>query len=145
MNSRPIVVEETMNTNPGIIWKALTDNNEIREWYFKLKSFEPRAGFEFQFEGGNDGRTYIHHCRITEVIPEKKLSYTWKYQGYEGISEVSFELFPEGNKTKIRLTHTGIESFPLIPDFKRENFVEGWNSIIRTSLKNYVERVGVRG
>jgi len=55
---------------------------------------------------------------------------------------VTFELFPEGNRTRLKLTHTGLESFPsdVVPELKRENFVEGWNKIIGTSLKEFVEK-----
>jgi len=53
---------------------------------------------------------------------------------------VTFELFEEGNNTKIKLTHEGLESFGTEnPDFAKENFIAGWEAIIRTSLKNYFE------
>jgi len=56
---------------------------------------------------------------------------------------VTFELFPEGNKTKVKLTHKGLESFPVTAnkDFAKENFMEGWNYIIGTGLKEFVEKV----
>jgi hypothetical protein len=53
---------------------------------------------------------------------------------------VIFELFPEGEKTKLRLTHEGVESFGTDnPDLAKENFMEGWKSIIGTSIKKFVE------
>jgi hypothetical protein len=67
------------------------------------------------------------------------LRYSWRYEGYEGISFVTFELFADGNNTKIRLTHEGLESFPASnPDFAKENFVEGWNYLIGTSLIKFL-------
>ena len=69
----------------------------------------------------------------------KKLAYTWRYEGFEGDSLVTFELFAEGARTRLKLTHAGLESFPKIPDFARKNFMEGWTSIIGTSLKAFVE------
>ena len=55
---------------------------------------------------------------------------------------MTFELFPEGNKTKVKLTHKGLESFPVTAnkDFAKENFIEGWNYIIGTGLKEFVEK-----
>ena len=50
-------------------------------------------GFEFQFVGGKDDKSYLHLCKITKVVPGKKLQYSWGYKGYEGISFVTFELF----------------------------------------------------
>ena len=53
---------------------------------------------------------------------------------------MTFELFEQENKTLLRLTHEGIETFPNeTSDFAKENFVEGWNHIINTSLKEYLE------
>ena len=79
-------------------------------------------------------------CKITKVVPGKKLQYSWRYKGYEGISFVTFELFAEGNKTRLVLTHDGLETFPATnEDFAKENFVEGWNTIIGTLLPKFVE------
>ena len=70
----------------------------------------------------------------------KKLSYTWSYEGIKGLSEVIFELEPEGDKTKLRLTHTGIDSFQIDnPDFLPASFTQGWTHIIGQSLTNYLQ------
>ena len=47
-----------------------------------------------------------------EVIPEKKLKYGWRYNGYAGNSFVTYDLSAEDEKTKLTLTHQGIETFP---------------------------------
>jgi len=111
----------------------------MKQWYFKLPEFKPVVGFEFQFEGGPPEKTYLHFCKITEVVAGKKITYSWRFDGYEGISCVTFELFTEGDKTRLRLTHAGLETFPAINDFARKNFEEGWHYITGTSLKNFVE------
>lgn len=75
-----------------------------------------------------------------EVIKEKKLTFSWRYDGFEGNSFVTFELSAEGEETKLKLTHTGLETFPANnPDFAKESFTEGWNYITGTSLKQFVE------
>jgi len=141
METQPLIVERMLNAPVSRVWQALTDNDKMKEWYFKLANFEARVGFEFEFTGGKDDKQYLHRCRVTAVEPEKKLSYTWQYDKYPGSSEVSFELFPEGDKTLVRITHTGLESFPKDdPNFAITSFTQGWNHILGTSLKNYVER-----
>ena len=83
----------------------------------------------------------MHLCRVTEVVAQKKISYTWKYEGYEGCSHVIFELFPEGAGTRVRLTHEGLETFPESnPDLDSKNFVAGWTDILGNSLKKYLEK-----
>lgn len=146
MKAEPVVKEVILNASVSKVWKAITNKDDMKQWYFDLAEFKPEVGFEFQFEGGKDERCYLHLCRITEVIPEKKISYTWKYDGYPGNSLVTFELFKEGDqpdgkagKTKLRLTHEGLETLGDNPDFAKENFVEGWTHIIEKSLKEFVE------
>lgn len=137
----PIVVEQTFSASAEKIWNAITDKNEMKEWYFDIADFKPQKDFQFQFYGGTEAKQYLHLCKITEVILNKKISYTWKYDGYSGESLVTFELFADSDKTKVRLTHEGLETFPANnPDFAKHNFVEGWNQIIKTSLKDYLEK-----
>lgn len=142
MKNDPIVVEQTFNTGIEKVWQALTDKDEMRKWYFDLSEFKPEAGFEFQFAGqGHKGEKYIHLCKITQVIPQKKLQYSWKYENYDGNSLVTFELFEEGERTRLRLTHEGLETFPQSPDFARESFNAGWTELITKSLPEYLKTV----
>ncbi len=142
MNNEPFVIERTYNAPAEKVWKAITDKNEMKHWYFDLAEFKAEVGFEFQFTGGpSPERQYLHLCKITEVIPGKKLIHSWRYDGYEGNSFVTFELFAEGSKTRLKLTHAGLETFPKEnPDLAKHNFVEGWTDIIGRSLKEYVEK-----
>lgn len=133
-------IEKLYNTSVSKVWNALTQLNEIRQWFSNLSNFKAQIGFEFSFlEGRDQDHLYNHLCKVTEVIPFKKLAYSWQYEGYDGYSEVIFELTDMGNKTKLTLTHTGLDTFPQIDDFKAENFAEGWTSITDSTLKNYVE------
>jgi uncharacterized protein YndB with AHSA1/START domain len=138
----PLVVERSFDAPVALVWKALTEPDSIRQWSFDMKGFAPKVGTEFEFTGGDPkGVKYLHHCRVTEVIPEKKLAYTWRYEGHPGDSLVSFELFPEGGKTRLKLTHEGLETFPKLPAFERKNFMAGWTEIVGTNLKNFVEGI----
>lgn len=142
MNSNePFVIERTYNAPVKKLWKAITDKNEMKKWYFDLKEFKPEVGFEFEFNGGPPEKIYRHLCKVTEVNPAKKITYSWRYDGYEGNSFVTWELFEEGNKTKLRLTHAGLETFPASnPDLAKENFAAGWTDIIGRSLKEYFDK-----
>jgi len=135
-----VIVERTLNAPVTRVWKALTDVDQMREWYFDLKEFKPQVGFEFEFSVEHEGTTYHHLCRVTEVIPEKKIAYTWRYKSEPGDSLVTIELFAEGDNTRLKLTHTGIESFPRTPAYARKNFEQGWTAIIGTELKQFVEQ-----
>lgn len=136
----PLVVERTFDAPVALVWKALTEPDSIRQWSFDMKGFAPKVGAEFEFTGGDPkGVKYLHRGKVMEVKPEKKLAYSWRYEGHPGDSLVSFELFPEGRKTRLKLTHEGLETFPKLPAFERKNFMAGWTEIVGTSLKNFVE------
>jgi uncharacterized protein YndB with AHSA1/START domain len=140
MNTQPFVIERTLDAPVGKVWKAITDPAEMKKWYFDLPGFTATPGYEFTFNGGPDPEhQYIHLCRVTIAEPLKKLAHTWKYKGYPGNSEVTFELFEEGEKTRLKLTHAGLETLPADnPDLARENFEAGWSDIIGTSLPAYL-------
>ncbi|MGZ3754626.1 MAG: SRPBCC family protein [Mucilaginibacter sp.] len=139
MKNEPFVIERTYKAPINTVWEAITDKDKMKEWYFALQEFKPEVGFEFTFTGGTEENQYLHLCKITEVIPGKKLSHTWKYDGYTGESLVTFELFDKGEETTLRLTHAGLETFPPIKDFAKTNFEQGWTYIIGKSLLEYLE------
>lgn len=138
----PVIVERTFNAPVATVWKALTHTEDIQHWFFEIKELKPEVGFTFEFLAGKGDVKYCHQCRVMEVIPEKKLAYTWRYEGQPGDSLVTIELFAEGDKTRLRLTHEGLETF--LPEtnsrLERGNFLNGWTHIIGTSLANYLEK-----
>lgn len=140
MNNELIIIEQSFDAPSEKVWKALTDNSQMKEWYFDIDAFKPEAGFQFHFTAGDDKKKYLHLCEIKEVIPGKKISYTWRYNDFEGNSLVSFELFDEDNHTRLKLTHSGLETFPNLPAFSTENFRNGWDYIIGTALKEFLEK-----
>lgn len=141
MNNNPFVIERTFNVPASRVWDAITSKEQMKKWYFDFEEFKPEIGFEFDFYGGPDDRQYHHLCKIVELVPMKKLAYSWRYEGYEGSSIVRFELFEEGNATRLKLTHAGLETFPSSnPDLAKENFEGGWTEIIGTSLNEFLEK-----
>src|SRR6478672_2107713 len=133
--SLPIVKEVVLDAPVEKVWKALTDKNEMKKWYFDIAEFKPEVGYTFSFLGEKDGRKFVHLCTILEVEKNKKISHTWTYEGVEGETIVCYELFPEGNQTRLRLTHEGLENLPQNEDYARANFQVGWDHIIGTSIK----------
>lgn len=141
MPDTPVIIERLLNAPVEKVWQALTSKEEMDKWYFHIASFKAEPGFRFEFSGtGSKGDTYVHQCEIQEVIPMKKLSYSWRYEGVPGNSLVSFELSPEGDQTKIKVTHTGLETFVIDnPDFGKDSFTKGWTHIIGKSLPEYLD------
>lgn len=140
MNDKPIIVERLLNAPPERVWKAITEKEGMKKWGFEIAEFKPVVGFEFRFLGGKGEDKYLHICKVTDVVPGKKLGYSWRYDGYAGMSHVTFELEKAGQQTKLTVTHSGVETFPADnPHLAKENFVFGWTAIVNEIIKGEVE------
>ena len=50
---QPFTIERTLNAPAEKVWKAITDKEQMKQWYFDIAEFEPTIGFEFTFSGEN--------------------------------------------------------------------------------------------
>lgn len=137
----PVIVEQTFNVTPKVIWEAITELNKMKLWYFdNIPDFKPIVGFKTEFDVTSDTRNFHHIWTISEVIPYKKIVYKWQFSEYEGESFSHFEIEELVNQTKLKLTSTVAKDFSdEIPEFKRESCLGGWNYFIKERLKNYIE------
>jgi len=137
---KPVIVEQTYDSSISNVWEAITQLDQMKRWFFEnIESFDPKVGFETKFNVHVEGRDFMHLWKLTEVIPLKKITYNWRYEGYPGDSYVTFELFEQDDQTILRLTHEVVESFPDdLPEFTRESTVGAWNYFIGKTLKEYL-------
>lgn len=142
MNTEPLVFERLLDAPIDKVWNAITNVEEMKQWYFNIPGFKAEVGAVFTFTGGPDeGTQYKHVCKVTHVEHLKKLAYTWSYEGYSGESVVMWELAVEGSQTRLKLTHTGLDTFPATnPDFAANNFVEGWTYFTTKALPEYLAK-----
>jgi len=142
MKQEPFVLRRTYDAPVEKVWKAITDIKQMQQWYMdKLQDFKPEQGFTTVFMVTNAGKSFVHRWKVTEVIPGKKIAYEWKYDGYPGNSLVTFELAAEGAGTTLTLTHSGLETFSpeVYPELAKEQFSAGWNDLLGSLLKKFVE------
>ena len=98
---------------PRAVWEYLT-NAELMELWLMKSDFQPVIGHEFTFRIGRkssldfDGIVY---CKVLEIVPFKKLSYSWKAgPGNQKItldSVVIITLTEKDNGTELTLQHNG--------------------------------------
>ena len=141
-NNQPIVVEQTFNASIKTIWNAITEIDQMKQWFFNnIEDFKPEVGFKTKFNVQLPERNFLHLWEIIEVAPLKKIVYNWRYAEYIGNSFVHFELFEENNKSKLRVTAIVTEEFPSdITEFKPESCRAGWNYFIKQNLKKFIEK-----
>lgn len=138
---KPVIVEEIFDKDIQLVWKAITELNQMTQWFFEnIPAFEPLVGFRTEFNVKSTERDFYHLWEITEVVYDEKITYSWKYKELSGESFATFALSSQGDQTKLKVTCIGFDSFPKdIPEFKYESCLAGWNYFIKDRLKKYLD------
>ena len=121
------------------IWQALTLKEEFKQWYFDIPDFELSVGSTFDFYEPGDEKKYLHRCTLIEIIPYKKLSYTWTHPDYsKGVTTVTWLLEEKDGVTDVTLRHQGLNHIQDAgSQFAPENYQQGWDEIL-ANLKKYL-------
>ena len=120
---------------PKEVWEYLTNSSLMELWLMK-NNFQPIVGHEFQFRTNplpNFGFDGIVYCKILEIVPFRKLTYSWK--GGPGNGEMTMDsvvywtMEPSGLGTNLHLLHSGFEGMENLSIFYAMD--EGWLKNIR--------------
>jgi len=127
--NHPLVIEhEAVYPHaPERVWRALVDPAELAQWLMPT-DFAPDVGREFVLETGSEEVGTIH-AEVLELDEPKRLRCRWS--GAFGDTEVTFELFPEGGGTRLRVRHDGW-SEPLPGE--HAGFDDGWKQKLDQDL-----------
>ncbi len=117
-----------------MVWEYLTTSELMAQWLMK-NDFQPVVGHDFQFRTGPiasldfDG---IFHCKVLEIDPLKKLSYSWLSGPGEGKitleSVVTWDLQPKDNGTEVFLDHRG---------FAKEENLDFYNGLMHGWVEKF--------
>lgn len=135
-----LIVEKQLNNNIELVWKAITQIDQMKQWFFEqIEKFEPIVGFETSFIVKSGDRVFPHLWKITEVIPQNRITYNWRYEGYAGNSYVTFKLESKNNGTQIKVITKIVEDFTDdIPEFQPESCIAGWEYFL-DRLNSYLQ------
>ena len=141
--SRTVKLSWYFETPPERVWKCLTDPDLLASWLMP-NDFKPVEGHRFTFRTtprlkfGFDG---IVHCTVMEIIPVRKLVYSWKGGPGDGtfnlITIVTWTLEKINDGTQVNVEHTGFIGI--------RNFIpflimrKGWKSHIAQRFKTVIE------
>lgn len=137
---REIELSVVVARPPEVVWRALTDNNAIREWWAPGVLLDPEVGGAF-VEPWIDpsGRRLVTAGEVIELIPGVRIALTWADHGWPYTTFVEITLAPHRDGTFVQLRHTGWEQWP---EHQRppllEAHAEGWDHHL-TSLAVYCE------
>ncbi len=125
---REIMIEAT----PETIWPFLTEPERLVEWHGTVAEIDPRPGGIYRVFVAGQFRSAGEYV---EVVPLEKVVFTfgWEEDGHPippGSTMIEITLHPEGDKTRVRLVHSGL------PDDAVGDHGNGW--------AHYLERLAVR-
>jgi uncharacterized protein YndB with AHSA1/START domain len=126
-----------------VVWECLTTPELITKWLM-ANDFAPRVGHKFKFRSKpQPGWSGIVYCEVLEVVPNKRLSYSWKSgSSPEKINMstiVTWTLTEQANGTKLNLVHDGFAGFRGYMISKMMG--KGWNSHIAKKFAETVEEI----
>lgn len=118
---------------PERVWRALTTSAVIARWLMP-NDFAPEVGREFTFQTNPmpafnfDG---VVHCLVTTCVAPRLLSYTWN--GGALRSQVTYQLEPEGDGTRLRFEHSGFDLDDPVQRGAHQG-MQGWHAALEVAL-----------
>ena len=81
---------------PDEVWEALTDPEQLEEWFANDVEFDAREGGEgvFRWDDGEE-----RHATVVEAAPGERLVLDWDE---EGTVELTLEEVEEGTRLRVR-------------------------------------------
>jgi uncharacterized protein YndB with AHSA1/START domain len=110
---------------PARVFSALTDPAKMSQWFFCMESGgtkvanDLRPGGRYVVEMPHEGATVVIHGVYLEIVPPRKLVFTWNSTRGVKDSKVTFELSPIPEGTRLVITHELPED--MVPEHR-----EGW-------------------
>ncbi|MDE0150365.1 MAG: SRPBCC domain-containing protein [Rhodospirillaceae bacterium] len=115
------------------VYAAWTDPDLLRQWLAPGDTAVARAIAETTIGGtflvemrGTDGKTWLTRGTYREVVPNRRVVHTWRWEGSDVESLVTVELEPESDgATRLTLTHSRFSQAEA-----RDEHVRGWTGCL---------------
>jgi uncharacterized protein YndB with AHSA1/START domain len=124
-----------IEASPETVFRALTDPKQLLQWWGSETAYrctdwsvDLKPGGAWRSEGrGASGQPFSVTGEYTEVVPPRRLAYTWKPSWVDAPPTlVRWELEPTGRGTRVVLVHSGFSGYPLALESHRG----GWPNVI---------------
>ncbi len=127
-----IVEELTIEAAAQRVWGAITQQDEIVQWWAYEARVKPEVGSlaEFRFRQG----AFVMQFEVTELDADEKVRWLSKSPPQWAGSSVTWQLTPVHNGTKLIFTHDGFAQV----DEGDERLRGAWVYFL-ASLKSYLE------
>lgn len=128
-----IVVTRLIAASPATVFSFFTDLERWTSWQGVDGELDPRPGGTFRIRmPGSE----VASGQFVEIVPDQRVVFTWGWEGEgsavpPGSTTVVIELEPDGDGTRLRLTHTSLAPPPVA-----EHHRLGWDK--------YLDRLAMR-
>jgi uncharacterized protein YndB with AHSA1/START domain len=134
------------------VWEALTDVDQLGEW-FQIK-FSGKVAPGSRLSGpitypGHEG--IMFEAVVEEVVPQRKLSWRWHPDAVDQNADysqepttlVTFELEDVAGGTRLRVVESGFHRIPVVRRAKAfESNTGGWAEVVQSIAKTIDALVG---
>ena len=127
-----LTVTRMINAPCAMVWRAWTEPKQLAQWFspreVELRNLtaDVKTGGAFRIHMSSPKGEYIAIGKYTEIVPNKRLRFTWSWEHYampDSVVTVDFEDL--GATTRLTLAHTGL------PDQEDvEQHTHGWTSLV---------------
>lgn len=145
--SDALLIESTITVKAslGELWNALTDRDELENWWGEDVVLEPRIGGKFQERWEDDQRNQqVALGQVKLVKKQEQISFTWREKDWapNAVTTCTFILKSIGlrkDQSSLTMRHSGWETLPesqrkqILKDFK-----VGWTYHLK-ELKSYLD------
>ncbi len=131
-NESTLTVKRVIDVDPETLFGALTDQEIMEKWFFASAEAgwsatvenDPKAGGHFKIEMHGPEDTYPHEGEYREIIPNKKIVFSWN-SPYVTDTLVTITLNEVDGGTEVKLKH---EFLPTAEETKKHK--QGWTQIL---------------
>ncbi|MFB7651132.1 MULTISPECIES: SRPBCC domain-containing protein [unclassified Streptomyces] len=123
-NNNTITCEKFLPHPPAAVWKALTDPDLHARWW-AAGDVKPVVGHRFTLDMGNFGS---QPCEVTEVDDQRLLAYRFAESTLD--TTITWTLRPEGEGTRLVLTHAGFDLDSPMGRQAYEGMGHGWPRVL---------------
>jgi uncharacterized protein YndB with AHSA1/START domain len=125
MTEKAILQLDHLYTHPpAAVWKALTDPALHARWW-AAGDVRAVVGHRFELDMGPWGR---QPCEVLAVEPERLLRYRFATTTLDTI--ITWRLVPEGQGTRLQLTHEGFDLDSPLGKRAFEGMKPGWPKVL---------------
>ena len=140
-NNLILEVSTPINASKSVVWKALTDPEQIKKYLFGTETISDwKIGSPITFSGVWEGKPYIDKGTILQIEKEKILKYNYwsSFSGTEDVpanyANITYSLKEKDGQTMFTILQDGIKTKEA-----RDHSEQNWRMVMN-SLKELLEK-----